>query len=118
MEPDNGQYDGSHPIFWASGAALAMRRSALDKVGLLDEDFVLHMEEIDLCWRLQRAGYTVVGISDSEVYHIGGASLPASDPQKAYYNFRNGVLLLYKNLPQTIEISNEAFGHIRMHPES
>ncbi|NND71268.1 MAG: glycosyltransferase family 2 protein [Rhodothermales bacterium] len=99
MEMDNGQYDETQDIFWASGAALALRRTAIDTVGLLDENFVLHMEEIDLCWRLQRAGYRIQCNTASVVYHIGGASLPPSDPQKAYYNFRNSLMLLYKNLP-------------------
>lgn len=99
MEEDLQQYDSVAPIFWASGAAIVLRKSALDRVGLLDERFVLHMEEIDLCWRLQRFGYSIVAIPDSEVYHIGGASLPSTNPMKTYYNFRNGLLMLYKNLP-------------------
>ncbi len=100
MERDSGQYDDAADIFWATGAALLLRRSALDEVGLLDERFRLHMEEIDLCWRLHRAGYRVIVEPKSEVYHIGGASLPQGTPEKAYYNFRNSLLLLYKNLPQ------------------
>lgn len=99
MEKDQHQYDSTAPIFWASGAAIVLRRAALDRVGLLDENFVLHMEEIDLCWRLQRFGYDILAVPQSEVYHIGGASLPSTDPMKTYYNFRNGLLLLYKNLP-------------------
>ncbi|PSQ87903.1 MAG: glycosyltransferase family 2 protein, partial [Bacteroidetes bacterium QH_2_63_10] len=74
------------------------RRSALDEVGLLDERFEMHMEEIDLCWRLQRHGYRVRVEPASTVYHIGGASLPQSSPRKTYYNFRNSLLMLYKNL--------------------
>ncbi len=99
MEPDRGQYDDACDVFWATGAALLLRRSALNDVGLLDEHFEMHMEEIDLCWRLQRHGYRVRVQPESTVYHIGGASLPQSSPQKTYYNFRNGLLLLYKNLP-------------------
>ncbi len=99
LEADRGQYDDARDIFWATGAALLLRRSALDKVGLLDERFEMHMEEIDLCWRLQRHGYRVRVQPQSTVYHIGGASLPQGDPQKTYYNFRNSLLLLYKNLP-------------------
>jgi GT2 family glycosyltransferase len=68
-------------------------------VGLLDERFEMHMEEIDLCWRLQRHGYRVRVEPASTVYHIGGASLPQSSPRKTYYNFRNSLLMLYKNLP-------------------
>lgn len=99
MEADRGQYDDAQDVFWATGAALLLRRSALDEVGLLDERFEMHMEEIDLCWRLQRHGYRVRAQPRSTVYHIGGASLPQGSPRKAYYNFRNSLLLLYKNLP-------------------
>jgi GT2 family glycosyltransferase len=99
MEPDRGQYDDARDVFWATGAALLLRRSALDEVGLLDERFEMHMEEIDLCWRLQRHGYRVRVQPASTVYHIGGASLPQGSPRKTYYNFRNSLLLLYKNLP-------------------
>lgn len=102
MEIDRGQYDDPCDVFWATGAALMLRRSALDTVGLLDERFEMHMEEIDLCWRLQRHGYRVRVQPDSTVYHIGGASLPQRSPRKTYYNFRNSLLLLYKNLPPSI----------------
>lgn len=101
LERDHGQYDDTRPVFWAGGAALLLRRSALDQVGLLDEAFVLHMEEIDLCWRLARHGYAVKVVPESRVYHIGGSSLPRSDARKNYYNFRNSLLMLYKNLPPT-----------------
>lgn len=99
MERDEGQYDDARDVFWATGAALLLRRAALDEVGLLDERFVMHMEEIDLCWRLQRAGWRVRVEPRSEAYHIGGGSLPQGDPRKTYYNFRNSFLLLWKHLP-------------------
>jgi hypothetical protein len=99
MEVDRGQYDDARDVFWATGAALLLRRSALNEVGLLDPRFEMHMEEIDLCWRLQRAGYRVRVNPTSTVYHIGGASLPQGSPRKTYYNFRNSLLMLYKNLP-------------------
>lgn len=99
MERDRGQYDDARDVFWATGAALLLRRSALDEVGLLDERFEMHMEEIDLCWRLQRHGYRIRVEPQSTVYHVGGASLPQSSPLKTYYNFRNSLLTLYKNLP-------------------
>lgn len=102
MEADRGQYDDACDIFWATGAALLLRRSALKTVGLLDENFEMHMEEIDLCWRLQRAGYRVRVQPESTIYHIGGASLPQGSPRKTYYNFRNSLLLLYKNLPPSV----------------
>lgn len=100
MERDRGQYDTPTDIFWASGAAIMMRRRALQQVGLLDERFDMHMEEIDLCWRMQRAGYRIRYVPASEVYHIGGASLPQAHPEKTYLNFRNSLLMLYKNLPR------------------
>ena len=99
MEEDHGQYDDARPVFWATGAALLLRRAALDEVGLLDECFVMHMEEIDLCWRLWRKGWQVFVVPQSVVYHIGGGSLPQGDPRKVYFNFRNSLLTLYKNLP-------------------
>jgi hypothetical protein len=98
MERDRGQYDDARDVFWASGAAILLRRRLLDAVGALDERFEMHMEEIDLCWRLQRHGYRVRVEPASEVYHIGGASLPQGAPRKAYYNHRNSLLMLYKNL--------------------
>lgn len=101
MEEDTGQYDDARDIFWATGAAILLRRTALDVVGLLDERFVLHMEEIDLCWRLKRAGFLIRVAPSSQVYHIGGGSLPQGSPQKVYYNFRNSLLMLYKNLPDS-----------------
>ncbi|NNE35628.1 MAG: glycosyltransferase family 2 protein [Rhodothermales bacterium] len=98
VEKDTGQYDTQSDVFWATGAAIALRRSALESVGLFDESFVMHMEEIDLCWRLHRAGYRVVCHPTSRVYHVGAASLTESSPRKAYLNFRNNLLTLYKNL--------------------
>ncbi|MEM1095104.1 MAG: glycosyltransferase family 2 protein [Bacteroidota bacterium] len=99
LEADTGQHDSVSDIAWATGAAMMLRRTALDEVGLLDERFFMHMEEIDLCWRLWRAGYRVVAVPESVVFHIGGASLPQASPQKTLLNFRNNLLLLYKNLP-------------------
>ncbi|MCY3631035.1 MAG: glycosyltransferase family 2 protein [Rhodothermaceae bacterium] len=98
-EEDVGQYDTSIGIDWASGAAMLLRRSALDDVGLLDEFFELHMEEIDLCWRLRRAGYKIEVVPESKVFHIGGATLSRTSHRKLYYNIRNNILMLYKNLP-------------------
>ena len=98
-ERDLGQYDTSITIDWASGAAMLLRRSSLDEVEPLDEQFGLHMEEIDLCWRLRRAGYEIGVVPESKVYHIGGATLSRKSSRKLYYNIRNGILMLYKNLP-------------------
>jgi len=99
LEEDHGQYDESRPVFWATGAAILLRRTAIELVGLFDELFFMHMEEIDLCWRLQRHGYSIYVEPESTVYHIGGGSLPRNDMRKVYLNFRNNLLVLYKNLP-------------------
>lgn len=100
IEEDRGQYDGGPVrVAWASGACLTVRTDAYLSVGGLDERFFAHMEEIDLCVRMQRAGYGVYAVTDSEVYHVGGASLQQGDPRKTYLNFRNNLLLLHKNMP-------------------
>ena len=101
VERDSGQYDMVIPVFWASGAALMVRSELYVKVGGLDKDFFAHMEEIDLCWRIMLAGYAVVVIPQSVVFHLGGGTLPASNPRKTYLNFRNNLLLLHKNLPDS-----------------
>lgn len=102
VEADAGQYDEGGDIFWASGAALAIKRAAYLEAGGLDELFFAHMEEIDLCWRLKLAGKRIVYVPGSKVYHLGGASLDASSPHKTYLNFRNNLLMLYKNLPKCV----------------
>lgn len=97
-EADRGQYDERIPIFWASGACLFLRRQALNDAGLLDEDFELHMEEIDLCWRIRLAGWEIYSIPQSRIWHYGGGTLNHNDPVKIYYNFRNNIFMLIKNL--------------------
>ena len=101
VEPDNGQYDGGEPIdiFWATGAALMVRSEVYLQAGGLDSYFFAHMEEIDLCWRIHLLGYKIKAVMSSRAYHLGGGSLPASNPRKTYLNFRNNLFLLYKNLP-------------------
>lgn len=100
VEKDEGQYDDIIPIFWATGAALMVRSDLYLKAGGLDKDFFAHMEEIDLCWRILLMGYDIVIVPQGVVYHLGGGSLPASNPRKTYLNFRNNLLLLHKNLPR------------------
>jgi GT2 family glycosyltransferase len=97
-EKDLGQYD-LHPadIFWASGSASIYRRSALDVSGLLDEDFFMHMEEIDLAWRLHLLGLRVVSVPGSVIYHLSGGSLPTGNFRKMYLNHRNSQLMMWKN---------------------
>ncbi|WP_291558788.1 glycosyltransferase family 2 protein [Bacteroides sp.] len=99
LETDNGQYDTPADIFWASGAAMFVRREVYVAVGGLDPKFFAHMEEIDLCWRLLSRGYRLVCIPESKVYHVGGATLKKENPKKTYLNFRNNLLMMYKNLP-------------------
>jgi len=96
IEEDTGQYDTPVPIFWASGTALFLRREAVEEVGDLDEEFFMHMEEIDLCWRLHRAGWEIWSVPSSVVYHRSGWSLPQSF-RKMYFNHRNNLVLLLKN---------------------
>lgn len=98
LEEDKGQYDQSTPIFWASGAALFIRQSAFNAAGGFDPFFFAHQEEIDLCWRLQLAGYSIRSCPDSVVYHIGGGTLPKNNPKKVFLNFRNNLIMLWKNL--------------------
>lgn len=98
-EHDSGQYDSLLEVDWATGAALMVRTELYLKVGGLDPGFFAHMEEIDLCWRLRLAGYKLFAVPGSICYHLGGGSLPASNPRKTYLNFRNNLLMLHKNLP-------------------
>jgi GT2 family glycosyltransferase len=97
IEKDEGQFEESANIFWASGAAFAIRHEVFREMGGFDEAFEFHMEEIDLCWRLWNQGYTVAYCPDSVVYHVGGGSLPMHSPRKLYYNYRNSLMMLWKN---------------------
>ena len=99
VEKDRGQYDNDVPLLWATGACLMVRLPIYKEVGGLDGRFFAHMEEIDLCWRLRCRGYEVGCVPTSVVYHVGGATLNAGNPRKTFLNFRNNLLMLYKNLP-------------------
>ena len=101
VEKDHGQYDDVISVFWATGAALMIRSQVYLTAGGLDKDFFAHMEEIDLCWRVLLMGYDIKVVPQSVVYHLGGGSLPASNPRKTYLNFRNNLLMLHKNLPDS-----------------
>jgi len=98
IEKDFGQYNQLTEIFWASGACMFLRASAYIKTGGFDGDFFAHMEEIDLCWRLKRLEYKVFYCPDSLIYHVGGGTLPNNNPRKLYYNYRNCLFLLFKNV--------------------
>ena len=97
LEKDNHQYDDSRPVFWATGACMIVRASVFKKLHGFDPVFFAHMEEIDLCWRMQRAGFHVFFCGLSKVYHLGGGTLPKSNPRKTFLNFRNNLLMIYKN---------------------
>ncbi len=104
IEEDRGQYDTPENVFWVSGACLMIRSGLYRKSGGLDARFFAHMEEIDLCWRVQLAGYKVTVVPESHVYHVGGGSLPNGSPKKLYLNYRNNLLMLRKNLAKTIAL--------------
>ncbi len=98
-EKDYGQYDDISLIFWVSGAAMFIRSSVFHEVKGFDEYFFAHQEEIDLCWRIQLAGYKLSSCPQSVVYHVGGGTLPRGNTKKTYLNFRNNQIMLAKNLP-------------------
>ncbi len=100
VEKDNGQYDNPVSVFWATGAALLVRSEAYREVGGLDGRFFAHMEEIDFCWRLRSRGYGIACVPSAAVYHVGGGTLAKENPRKTFLNFRNNLLMLYKNLPE------------------
>ena len=99
IEEDRGQYQQSHEVFWATGAAMFIKKHCWDEAGGFDDRFFAHMEEIDLCWRLKNMGYKVMYCAGSEVFHLGGGTLNAENPFKTFLNFRNNLLLLQNNLP-------------------
>lgn len=99
VESDNGQYDNTEEILWATGAALMIRSADYWLVKGLDARFFAHNEEIDMCWRLRIRGRRIVCIPDSYVYHVGGGTLPKGNPMKTFLNFRNNLTMLYKCLP-------------------
>ncbi len=101
-ERDEGQYNTVQPCFWASGAAMFVRAELYQQQGGLDEFFFAHQEEIDLCWRLQLAGYSIYVHPTSVVYHVGGGTLPKGNSRKTFLNFRNNLVMLYKNLPRPV----------------
>ncbi|MBN2776857.1 MAG: glycosyltransferase family 2 protein [Bacteroidales bacterium] len=115
-EEDKGQYNQASDCFWISGAALMIRSEIFNKVGGFDDDFFAHQEEIDLCWRIQNLGYRVICEPKSFVYHVGGGTLPKSNPFKTYLNFRNNLYLIQKNMPKykrhRVLLSRFALDHI------
>ncbi len=100
LEEDLGQYDTPIRCFWASGACMMVRSSVYNNLGGLDDNFFAHMEEIDFCWRSALMGGEIWCVPSSKVYHVGGGTLPNNSPRKLYLNYRNNLLMLYKNLPE------------------
>ena len=101
IERDNHQYDDTVEVLWATGACLMIRNSDFWRVGGFDDRFFAHNEEIDLCWRLCNLGRKIYCVPQSEVYHVGGGTLPKGNPMKTFLNFRNNLTMLYKNLPES-----------------
>lgn len=99
LEKDLGQFEEEYPIFWASGACLFVKSSIFHGIGGFDDSFFAHMEEIDLCWRIQNHGFKVMYCPKSSVYHVGGGTLNKSNPFKTFLNYRNNLSMLFKNLP-------------------
>ena len=100
LEEDKGQYDTVCDVFWATGACFLLRSTEFWASGAFDGNFFAHQEEIDLCWRLHSRGKRVVCLPQSMVYHVGGGTLNTENPMKTFLNFRNNLLMLYKNLPE------------------
>lgn len=100
VEKDEGQYDTPADLLWATGACLFVRTATYKEAGGLDARFFAHQEEVDLCWRLRSRGYKLRCTPESVVYHVGGATLEMESPRKTFLNFRNNLLMLYKNLPE------------------
>ena len=100
LESDQNQYNDTTPIFWASGACLFIKNEVFKELNGFDENFFAHQEEIDLCWRAFNKNIKTYYCGTSTVYHVGGATLDASNPKKTFLNYRNSLIMLYKNLPQ------------------
>jgi GT2 family glycosyltransferase len=98
LEKDAGQYQSAQEVFWATGACLFIRASLFHQLGGFYEPLFAHMEEIDLCWRLKNIGYKIYVCPESHVYHVGGGTLPKSSPFKTYLNYRNGLIIMQRNL--------------------
>ncbi len=99
VEEDAGQYNDTREVFWATGACMFVRSEYFHLVNGFDNDFFAHMEEIDLCWRFKNKGYKIMYCGESTVYHLGGGTLNKTSPKKTYLNFRNNLILIYKNHP-------------------
>jgi GT2 family glycosyltransferase len=104
LENDRGQYNDTREIFWATGACMLVRTALYKDLGGLDNDFFAHMEEIDLCWRMKNAGHKIAYVGSSHVLHVGGGTLPNNNPRKMFFNYRNNLLMLHKNLSPRLHL--------------
>lgn len=111
VEDVNHRYDNlSNKVFWVGGACFMVRSGLFHDMGGFDERFFAHMEEIDLCWRIQLVGFSICVITDSVVYHVGGGTLPTSSPFKLFLNYRNNLLMLNKNGAKTLGLMLMSMG--------
>ncbi|MEO5570842.1 MAG: glycosyltransferase family 2 protein [Bacteroidia bacterium] len=101
LEKDTGQFNNPTEIFWATGACMFIRSKVFHEMNGFDATFFAHMEEIDLCWRMQHKNYKIYCVPQSVVYHVGGGTLPKNNPRKTYFNFRNNLMMIHKNLPSS-----------------
>jgi len=104
VETDNGQYDDIQQIFWATGTCCLIRKEAYWKINGMYDYYFMHMEEIDMCWRLNSAGYKIMYCPQALVYHLGGGSLPYQSATKTYYNFRNNIVMCFRNSPWYVNL--------------
>ena len=100
IEKDEGQYDDTREIFWATGACMFIKSEVFHSLGGFDEDYFAHQEEVDLCWRAQNKGLKIYYVGASHIYHLGGSTLSNMNPKKTYLNFRNSLYSITKNLPR------------------
>ena len=105
VEKDHGQYDTPDLLAWATGACMVIRKKDYWEAGALDKRFFAHNEEIDLCWRLRIMGRDIMLVPQSVVYHVGGGTLPKSNPMKTFLNFRNNLTMIYKNVEREERLS-------------
>ncbi|MDQ6814729.1 MAG: glycosyltransferase family 2 protein [Bacteroidota bacterium] len=103
-EPDNGQYDHDTEIFWASGACCLVRKDAYRKINGMYNYFFMHSEEIDMCWRFIAEDYKVKFCPESSIYHLGGGTLSHQSPRKTYLNFRNNIIMCFRNSPWYVNL--------------
>ncbi|PIB25379.1 glycosyl transferase family 2 [Maribacter sp. 4U21] len=99
LEKDNGQYDDTKEIFWATGACMFVKKEVFTELKGFDADYFAHQEEVDFCWRAKNHGHKVYYIGTSKVYHLGGSTLSNMNPKKTYLNFRNSLFSITKNVP-------------------